>query len=165
VVEKERVPAHRGLLYARCEYFRSMFGAGFREGDGGEIHIEGTSSAAFIALLKYLYTDNMEVDDDAVLFDLAKLCDQYRVERLHNHCLHQLFNGITIQNAVMRLVQAHTASSESPMWAELKSKTMSYVARNFEEIWCNTRASLELLDHAHPGLYKQILLTKCGLKE
>jgi hypothetical protein len=77
-----------------------------------------------------------------VLFDLAKLCDQYRVERLHNHCLHQLFNGITVQNAVMRLVQAHTASGESPMWAELKSKTMRYVASNYEEIWSSARASL-----------------------
>jgi hypothetical protein len=87
-----------------------MFTAGFKEGDGGEIPIEGTSSAAFKVLPKYLYTDDLEVDSDAVLFDLAKLCDQYRVERLHNHCLHQLFNGITVQNAVMRLVQAHTAS-------------------------------------------------------
>jgi hypothetical protein len=62
VVQEERVPAHRGLLYARCEYFRSMFGAGFREGDSGEIHIEGTYSAACVALLKHLSADNMEVD-------------------------------------------------------------------------------------------------------
>jgi hypothetical protein len=63
-----------------------------------------------------------------------------------------LIDGITPHHAGMRLMQAHTASSgESPMWAELKRKTMSFVARNFEDIWCNTRASLELLDHAHPG--------------
>jgi DNA-binding beta-propeller fold protein YncE len=161
VVEQERVPAYRNLLSARCEYFRTMFSAGFREGDGGEIHIEGTSSAAFKALLKYLYTDNMEVDD-AVLFDLAKLCDQYRVERLHNHCLHQLFSGITAQNAVMRLVQAHTASDESPMWAELESKATRYVARNFEGIWCTARASLELLDREQ---FQQMLLINCGLKD
>jgi hypothetical protein len=113
-----------------------MFGAGFQEGDRAEIQIEGTSSAAFKALLKYLYTDNMEVDD-AVLFDLAKLSDQYRVERLHSHCTRQLFKGITVQNAVMRRVQAHTAGrGERPMWAnKLKSTTMSYVTRNFEEIW------------------------------
>jgi hypothetical protein len=49
-----------------------MFSAGFQdEGDSTEIHIEDISSAAFEALLKYLYTDSMEVDDDAVLFDLS----------------------------------------------------------------------------------------------
>ena len=119
VVEEERVPAHRFHLSARCEYFRSMFSAGYKEGDGSEIHIEGTSITAFKALLKYLYTDDLEVDDE-VLFDLAKLCDQYQVERLHNHCLHQLFKGVAVQNAVMRLVQAHTASSSgSPIWGKL----------------------------------------------
>jgi hypothetical protein len=83
----------------------------------------------------------------------------------YNHCLHQLFDCITPHNAVMRLVQAHTASGESPMWAELKSKAISYVAHNFGEIWCNARTSLELLDHTHLGLCKQILLIKCGLIE
>jgi hypothetical protein len=70
----------------------------------------------------------MEVDD-AVLFDLAKLCDQYQVERLHNHCLHQLFTGLTVQNAVMRLVQAHTASCvRGAMWVnKLKSAAMRYM--------------------------------------
>ena len=161
VVEEKRILAHRGLLSARCEYFSSMFGAGFREGDGGEIRIEDTSCAAFQALLKYLYTDNLEVDDDAMLLDLARLCDQYRVERLHNHCLHQLFNGITVQNAVMRLVQAHTASSGH--LAELKGKTMSYVAYNFDEIRCNARESLELLEREHPELFEQMQLIKGGL--
>jgi hypothetical protein len=161
VVEQDRVPAHRSHLSARCEYFGSMFGAGFQEGDSSEINIEGTSSAAFKALLKYLYTDNMEVED-AVLFDLAKLSDQYRVERLHNHCVRQLFKGITVQNAVMRLVQAHTAGrGERPMWADkLKSTTMSYVTRNFEEIRCNAVATLELLDSEHSALLKQVLMIR-----
>jgi DNA-binding beta-propeller fold protein YncE len=72
VVEQERVPAHRAYLSTRCEYFGSMFSAGFLEGVSAEVHIEGTTSAAFKALLKYLYTDNMDEIDDAVLFDLAK---------------------------------------------------------------------------------------------
>mmetsp|Transcript_28781 Transcript_28781/g.48338 ORF Transcript_28781/g.48338 Transcript_28781/m.48338 type:complete len:219 (+) Transcript_28781:537-1193(+) len=170
VVDQERVPAHRSHLSARCEYFRSMFGAGFQKGDSAEIHIKGTSVAAFKALLRYLYTDNMDVVDAAVLFDLAKLSDHYRVDRLHNYCLRQLDSswnqGITVQNAVMRLVQAHTASSnESPMLAELKGKTMRHVTRNFEEIRCNARASLELLDREHPDLFKQMLRIQCGLNE
>jgi hypothetical protein len=164
VVEQERVPAHRALLSARCEYFRSMFGAGFQEGDSAEIQIEGTSSAAFKALLKYIYMDNMEVDD-AVLFDLAKLSDQYRVEHLHSHCIRQLFKGITVQNAVVRLVQAHTAGrGERPMWAnKLKSTTMSYVTRNFEEIRCNALATLELLDREQPALLKQVVMIRTKL--
>jgi DNA-binding beta-propeller fold protein YncE len=165
VVEEERIPSHRCLLSARCEYFRSMFGAGFKEGNSDEIYIKDTSSAAFKALLKYLYTDNMEVDDAAV-FDLANLCDQYRVDRLYNHCLHQLFEGITVQNAVMRLVQAHTACGEGPMWVnKLKSTTMTYVTRNLKGIRFNAMATLELLERKHSELFKQVLKIKCGFNE
>jgi len=153
VVERERVPAHQAHLSARCEYFRSMFSAGFKEGDTAEIRIEGTSSAAFKALLKYLYTDIMEVDD-AVLFDLVKLSDQYHVGRLHNLCLQQLFKRITVQNAVMRLLQAHTASgAEELMWAKLKSMTMRYVTCNLNEIRCIAMATLDILYREHPALY------------
>jgi hypothetical protein len=136
---------------------------GFKKGDITEFHIEGTSSAAFKPLFQYLYTDSMEVDDDAVLFDLTSLCDQYWVERLLNHCLHQICNGLIVENAGMRLVQAHSANSGvSPMWAKLESKIMRYTTRNFEEIWCNARASLELLDREQ---FKQMLIMKCGLQE
>eukprot|EP00242_Pyramimonas_sp_CCMP2087_P000191 CAMPEP_0198228870 /NCGR_PEP_ID=MMETSP1445-20131203/113827_1 /TAXON_ID=36898 /ORGANISM="Pyramimonas sp., Strain CCMP2087" /LENGTH=580 /DNA_ID=CAMNT_0043909303 /DNA_START=198 /DNA_END=1941 /DNA_ORIENTATION=+ len=169
VVDQERVPAHRSHLSARCKYFRSMFSAGFQEGGIAEIHIEGTSSAAFKALLKYLYTDNMdEAVDDAVLFDLAKLSDQYQVERLHTHCLHRLFKGITIQNAVVRLVQAHTASGEGPtpdMCARLQSTTLRYVTHNLEEMRCNAMETLELLEREHPDLFKKVLKRKCGFDE
>jgi hypothetical protein len=80
-----------------------MFSAdGFWEGDSGQIHIKGTSIKAFKALLNYLCTDSMEVDH-AVVFDLVKLYDQYRVEGLHKHCLYQLLNGI---NASRGTVQA-----------------------------------------------------------
>jgi hypothetical protein len=66
--------------------------------------------------------------DDAVLFDPAKLSDQCQVEGLYSHCMRQLLKGITIQNAVTRLVQAYTASGEEPEWAnKLRSTTMRYV--------------------------------------
>jgi hypothetical protein len=47
------------------------------------------------------------------------------------------------------------------MWADkLKSTTMSYVTRNFEEIRCNATATLELLDSEHPALLKQVLMIR-----
>jgi len=145
-----------------------LFGAGFQEGDIAKIHIKGTSVAAFKALLRYLYTDNMDVVDAAVLFDLAKLSDHYRVDRLHNYCLRQLDSswnqGITVQNAVMRLVQAYTADGEGSTWADkLKFTTMKYVTDNFEEIRCNELSALEFLERKHPGLFNQVLKIKLCL--
>jgi hypothetical protein len=88
------------------------------------------------------------------------------VERLCNHCLHQLFEGITVQNAVMRLVQAHSASGEGPMWAKLRTTTMSYVTRNLKGIQRNATATLEHLEHDRLELlFKEVLKIKLGFKE
>jgi hypothetical protein len=48
------------------------------------------------------------------------------------------------------------------MWAQLESKAITYVAHNYEDIWCNARTSLELLDREQ---LQQILMIQCGLKE
>ena len=142
-----------------------MFGDGFQEGTSAEIPIHGTSGAAFKALLTYLYTDILEVEE-AVLFDLARLSDQYRVERLHSHCLHRLFRGLTVQNAVTRLVQAHGAASgsgEGCVWSELEGRSMRYVARHLEEmLGGGARATVEELERTHPGVYRQVLAMRSG---
>jgi hypothetical protein len=93
----------------------------------------------------------MDEVDDAVLFDLAKLSDQYLVERLRNHCLSQLFKGVTVQNAVMRLVQANTAGGEGPVSAtKLKNKTIRYVRRHLEEIRATQRQRWIFLNASIP---------------
>jgi hypothetical protein len=66
----------------------------------------------------------------------------------------------------MRLLQAHTAGVEGPMWAnKLKRTTMRYVTCNLDEIRCNAMATLELLDREHADLFKQVLLIKCGFTQ
>eukprot|EP00976_Prorocentrum_cordatum_P105932 1194356-Prorocentrum_minimum.AAC.3 len=157
VVEQQRVPAHRYILSARCAYFRTMLSDGFRESDSPEIPIHGTTCAAFQALLKYLYTDSTEVEvEEEVLFDLARLSDQYQVERLFTHCMQTLAKGITHKHAVMRLIQAH-ACKGGDMWAKLQSVTKEYVARNLKEIWRDAKPTMELLVKDHQELFMEIL--------
>jgi len=156
VVEGERVPAHRTVLYARSAYFRAMLSEGFRESSSPEIPIQGTSCAAFKALLKYLYTDCMEVEEE-VLFDLAKLCDLYQEERLYNHCMRRLTKGITHENAVTQLIEAHAVEGGN-LWQKLRRATMAYVTRNIRGIWRTAKLTLARLDTNRPDLYKQVLL-------
>jgi hypothetical protein len=68
----------------------------------------------------------MEEVEDAVLFDLANLCDQYQEEHLYNCCMSQLTKGVTLQNAVMWLVQAHACEGETA--AKVKSTAMGHVS-------------------------------------
>ena len=152
VVDNERVPAHRVLLASRCEYFRSMFSDGFQESSSSEIQLrDGISAGAFKALLRYLYTDCMEVED-GLLVEMVKVCDQYQVERLRYHCMRRLDADITDENAIGWLVQAHVMEGVEMV----KESVLTYVALNYKRIWQRAKHTVGLLDE-HPGLYKEIL--------
>eukprot|EP00976_Prorocentrum_cordatum_P078933 1183339-Prorocentrum_minimum.AAC.1 len=97
----------------------------------------------------------MEVEEE-VLFDLARLCDQCQVERLYTRCMHSLIEGITHQNAVMRLIQAQSCEG-GDMWAKLQSATKEYVARNVREIWRDAKPTLELLGKDHHELFMEMM--------
>ncbi len=82
LVEGRRVPAHRAILTARCDHFRALFGSGMRDGGGGgggaaggggggtasggggggaEVVLEGVGLRAFGLLLRFLYTNAVDV--------------------------------------------------------------------------------------------------------
>eukprot|EP00959_Pyramimonas_sp_CCMP1952_P200622 4196241-Pyramimonas_sp.AAC.2 len=97
----------------------------------------------------------MEVED-GLLFDLARLCDQYQVERLYTHCMHSLIKGITHQNAVMRLIQAQSCEGRDT-WAKLQGVTKEYVARNVKDIWRDAKPTMELLAKDHHELFIEMM--------
>jgi hypothetical protein len=68
-VEGLRIPAHRVVLAARCQYFETMFSSGMRESTQGCVNIDGVGADVFMALLDHLYTDSTEVhaEDGAAL--------------------------------------------------------------------------------------------------
>jgi hypothetical protein len=81
VVEGEKIKAHSVLLAARSEYFERMLCGGFAEagssaaGSAAQIPIQNTTPAAFRALLRYLYTDELAFSEDDVR---ARACSPRR---------------------------------------------------------------------------------------
>ena len=63
-----RIHAHRNILAARSDYFSNMFGSQCREAQPGAVVTVGeTTPAAFKKLLAYLYSDELELDDEVVV--------------------------------------------------------------------------------------------------
>jgi hypothetical protein len=67
-VSGTRIHAHRNILAARSDYFSNMFGSQCREAQPGAVVTVGeTTPAAFKKLLAYLYSDELELDDEVVV--------------------------------------------------------------------------------------------------
>ena len=74
VVGDARVKGHRAILVARSEYFRTMLTSGFSEGQEAttEIPIRDCTPGAFKALLRYLYTDQLQFADEHLVDVMRK---------------------------------------------------------------------------------------------
>lgn len=60
-VQDQTIYAHKNILSIRSIYFNRLFKSGMRESSDGIIHITDISYAGLIALLTFLYTNQLEV--------------------------------------------------------------------------------------------------------
>ena len=170
--------AHKVILAMGCEYFDTMLTAGFEEGtrDGGEpclhfqvyrrytalkppcmcsakaqpILIEETTARAFEALLHFLYSDALQVEDECLvdllrcplpLLCLAKcalplqhpmvcrLADRCQVSRLYRLCLARMKAVLSPEHACYWLVEVTKHSV-----VELQEPLLQYVTREWGKI-------------------------------
>ena len=94
---------------------------------GNDIVIQGTSPAAFRALLLYLYTDELTFDDTLVL-DVLRKAKELELTRVYNHCERRCERGLSAHNAVLWFMQADEFALEG-----LREITSRYLTRNLSK--------------------------------
>ena len=121
------ITAHRAVLCARSEYFRTMLTSGFKEQQDGKIFIEDTTPGAFRALLRYLYTDELRFADAEVL-NVMRLAHMMQLTRVYNFVTRHRHCNITVHNATQWLVQADHYEMD-----ELRPVVLRFLALNFRQ--------------------------------
>eukprot|EP00057_Strongylocentrotus_purpuratus_P031130 XP_783686.3 PREDICTED: BTB/POZ domain-containing protein 9 [Strongylocentrotus purpuratus] len=105
LVENQKFHAHRVILAARCQYFRALFYGGLRESDPEccEIELQDTTSQAFEALLKYIYTGCLNLLDlkEDNLLDILGLAHQYGFSELEASISDYLRAILSIHNVCL----------------------------------------------------------------
>ena len=84
IVEGKPVYAHK-LLCTRCEYFKAMLSGEMMESRAREIVMPDVRHAIFLAVLEYLYTDEVEVPLDTTM-ELFQAADKFGIARLKLIC-------------------------------------------------------------------------------
>lgn len=112
VVDDVRIPAHRALLATRCGYFKGMFESGMEEAGKSEITIPDATPSAFLKLVEYIYTDNVEnmATDALELFGLA---NRFTLKHLESLCEESIREQVDESNVEEVLQVAELFDSKS----------------------------------------------------
>ncbi|XP_003803213.1 BTB/POZ domain-containing protein 6 [Otolemur garnettii] len=99
-----RVPAHKYVLAVGSSVFYAMFYGDLAEVKS-EIHIPDVEPTAFLILLKYMYSDEIELEADTVLATLYA-AKKYIVPALAKACVNFLETSLEAKNACVLLSQS-----------------------------------------------------------
>ncbi|XP_020772953.1 BTB/POZ domain-containing protein 6-B [Boleophthalmus pectinirostris] len=102
--ESQKVPAHKYVLAVGSSVFCAMFYGDLAE-EESEIQIPDVEPAAFLILLKYLYSDEIDLEADTVLATLYA-AKKYIVPALAKACVTFLETSLEAKNACVLLSQS-----------------------------------------------------------
>ncbi|XP_075225362.1 BTB/POZ domain-containing protein 2-like [Lycorma delicatula] len=101
---QQRIPAHKFVLSVGSAVFDAMFN-GTLATQADEIELPDVEPAAFLALLKFLYSDEVQIGPETVMTTLYT-AKKYAVPALERHCVEFLKSNLGPDNAFMLLTQA-----------------------------------------------------------
>lgn len=102
--QQQRIPAHRFVLSCGSAVFDAMFN-GAMATKQEEIELPDVEPAAFLALLKFLYSDEVQIGPETVMTTLYT-AKKYAVPALEKACVEFLKRNLSSDNAFMLLTQA-----------------------------------------------------------
>jgi len=103
-----------------------MFEGQMREAQQKTITINSVSHRVFLALLEYLYTDEVDISLD-IAMDLFEAADHFGVDRLKKLCEKKILVSINVDSAATILQAANMRVAHG-----LRQSCMDYILRNFD---------------------------------
>jgi BTB/POZ domain-containing protein 1/2 len=132
----QRIPAHKFVLSVGSAVFDAMFNGGIAI-TAAEVELPDVEPAAFLALLRFLYSDEVQIGPETVMTTLYT-AKKYAVPALERACVDFLKNNLSSDNAFMLLTQARLF--DEPQLAALcletidKNTTDALSAESFADI-------------------------------
>lgn len=134
------VPAHKFVLSMSSAVFDALFNGGMATTEN-VIQIPDVEPSAFLALLKFVYTDEVQIGPETVMTTLYA-AKKYDVPALERACVEFLKRNLSSDNAFMLLTQARLFDEQqlAALCLETidKNTTEALIADGFTDIDINT---------------------------
>ncbi|KAJ1612910.1 hypothetical protein OIY81_1111 [Cryptosporidium canis] len=104
---QETLHAHKCILVAQSQYFRSMFKIGMTESGSKEIHLEHIPKKEFKVLIRFLYTSYLDETDLQTLCNVLLIADSYNLTALSDLCTKTIKQLVEVDNVCEILIIAH----------------------------------------------------------
>ncbi|KAJ8611422.1 hypothetical protein CTAYLR_008998 [Chrysophaeum taylorii] len=167
VVDGKKIRAHKFVLTARSQYFKTMINNHQRQhksrtnqndpGSSTEIAIRGADYKTFTTVLRFIYSggDADEIPSDSIV-DVFKLASEYALRPLALRCLEYMTESVTVDNALslFSLCETHL-----PLTEQLKKRCVEVIRDNVKVISASPSFN-ELC--THPGLVKALVVPLCS---
>ncbi|XP_028968051.1 uncharacterized protein LOC114828367 [Galendromus occidentalis] len=103
VVEGEAIYAHKIILAASCDYFRALLQGGMMESDQEEVELKDVPARGFKAVLKYIYTAQLELKsmDVETILEVLSLADLYGLEKMRTSLCEYLEETMSADNVLL----------------------------------------------------------------
>ncbi|KAK8761710.1 hypothetical protein V5799_027014, partial [Amblyomma americanum] len=102
--QQQRLPAHKFVLSVGSAVFDAMFNGALAT-NAEEVELPDVEPAAFLALLKFLYSDQVQIGAETVMTTLYT-AKKYAVPALEKACVDFLQRQLSSDNAFLLLAQA-----------------------------------------------------------
>lgn len=132
-VEGKTVHAHKVILSARSDYFRTMLS----DMPGPENYkslasIPDVSYQSFIGMMHYIYCNSVPSDFNGVsLTELWRVADKYGMDGMKNYASFTIMNKLDATNVVDIYVDA---VKKLPVIEEVKKNCLNYMALNMDKV-------------------------------
>ena len=140
VIDGKEIQAHKAILSARSPVIAAMLKSGMREAAENRIEIEDIAPDIFEALLRFIYTDRVDLTKIDTR-DLLAAANKYLLPLLKFQCQQYLSERIENENCVelLALADLHNA-------VHLKKSALNYIRLNRADImktdgWKNLKQS------------------------
>jgi len=127
-VEGTQYFAHKAVVCARSEYFRSMLMSGFREAEQQKIILRDIEFNVFVQLMQFLITDIVDLEPQT-LFDLMCQSNLFSLKNLQHRCEKHLLGYVDLTNACLLYESSGTYNAD-----ELKQVTLDFIKKNWFEV-------------------------------